>query len=166
MLDRFTAFDWRYMNAGHLEHVIEIDANHNGWSEADFRRTLRQKDVTAGVIALGPADGVFEIVPGFIVYQLQHDHYQILNFAVAEHYRGQGFGKFLIDYMKRRSGMSKTRRRLRLVVSDRHFETHCFLRSQGFRARQVIRNAFGRDAGYEFTYSVDQPSKGRPLPGA
>jgi len=157
----------RWMIRRDMPEVMQIEAElfEVPWQEADFIRHLRQRNCIGMVAAVdvprreriaGPPD---ECVVGFMVYALEKTRILLLNFAVTEAYRRRGVGSQMIA--KLAAKLSPRRRRAIVCeVRESNVLAQIFFRSQGFRARKILRG-FYRDEdtdedAYRFVYRVGE----------
>jgi ribosomal-protein-alanine N-acetyltransferase len=119
------------------------------WCEEEFLRVLRQRNCIGMVAEHG------ERIVGFMIYELHRGKIQVLDFAVHPEFRRQGVGRQMI--LKLVSKLSSQRRdRIGILVRETNLASQLFLRMQGFRATEVIREHFpdtGEDA-YSLTYHM------------
>jgi len=155
----------RWMIVRDLPEVLAMEAASfdSAWTEADFRKVMRQRN-TLGTVAVAyrasnPAP-VFrgapdEAVVGYLIYGLHRNYYELLNFAVDPRCRRRGIGRQLIEKFtgKLRPGL---RRSVRLVVRDGNLPAQLFFRALGFRATGVLRGYYERldEDGYRMEYRV------------
>jgi ribosomal-protein-alanine N-acetyltransferase len=139
----------RWMIRRDMEEVLEIErlSFEFTWSEEDFIRSLRQRNV------IGMVAEVDERVVGSMVYALFRRRLELLNFAVDPEYRRRGVGTQLMDKL---IGKLSTNRRTRMTmeVRDGNLGGHLFLRAMGFRAALVM-NGYYEDSDedcYLFQY--------------
>lgn len=118
------------------------------WSEEDFIRCLRQRNMV-GMVAEYKGD-----VVGFDVYELHKHRLHILSIATRIDFWRHGIATRLIDKLKGKIN-PKTRRELTADVSEYSLNAQLFFRSQGFRCAKICRDHFndGTDA-YFMRYRV------------
>lgn len=133
------------------------------WSDADFRNTLRQRNVIAMVIekpwtcrcGTGGAQGCECVAPlaGFMVYELHKNFIRLLNFAVRYDDRRQGLGRQMVAKLK---GKLKDDRRTRIVTELResNLDAQLFFKAMGFRCTRTLRNWYAETSedAYEMVY--------------
>lgn len=140
----------RLMIRRDMPEVLEIEKAcfPHPWTEEDFIRCLRRRDVI-GMVAEYKGD-----VVGFDIYELHKNRICILSIATRSDLRRHGIGTQLIDKLK--SKMSPQRRHeLNADVSEYSLNAQLFFRSQGFRCAKILRDHFndGSDA-YFMRYRV------------
>lgn len=122
--------------------AIESACFANPWSEDDFLKVLRQRNVIGMVAEAG------DKVVGFMLYELHRTHLRLLDFAVDPAWQRSGVGQQMIDKIK--SKLSPCRR-TRIVdhVRETNLDAQRFYRAMRFRAVKIERAAFddtGEDA--------------------
>jgi len=105
------------------------------WSENDFLRCLRQRNVVWMVAEVG------QPMAGFMIYELHRNRLHLLSFAVHPDYQRRGIGSHMIQ--KLTSKLSPQRRnRLMLEVRETNVAAQLFFKSQGFRAVSLLRDFY------------------------
>lgn len=130
---------------------IEQQSFKCAWTEEDFLCTLRQRNCI-GMIAEQK-----EKILGFMVYELHNTKIHILNLAVHPEHRRQSVGTQMIERLQGK--LSEQRRTsLCMELRETNLPAQLFLRSQGFRAVNVLRHFYddtGEDA-FLFSYRIPQ----------
>ncbi len=142
----------RWMIRRDMPEVLDIEGKSFSmpWTDEDFLRALRQRNVIGMVAEIG------DFVKGFMVYSLHRKGLEILNFAVEPETRGRKIGHEMVEKLKGKLS-AQQRNWLRVVVRESDLRAQIFWRSQGFSAVQVSRDYFedtGEDA-YLFEYRQD-----------
>lgn len=118
------------------------------WTEEDFIRELRQRNVIGMVAEVG------DTIVGYMMYELRKHSLEVLNFAVHPDSRRHGVGTQMIDKL---IGKLSAQRRSRVcfVLPDDSLAGHLFLRARGFKAVSIARGFWddGQD-GYRFVHRV------------
>lgn len=130
---------------------IEDDSFEWPWSEEEFIRCLRQRNSIGMVATYG------DTVAGFMVYELNKSHLDVLDFAVAAEYRRRGVGSAMVAKLV--SKLSHQRRKeICLSCRERNLAGQVFFRSQGFRAVNVLRDFYEdtTEDAIRFVYSIHQ----------
>lgn len=126
----------RWMIRSDLPSAIDVDgrANRHAWSEDDFIRNLRKRNVI-GMVA--ERDGR---IVGVVVYMLFYDRTEVIRLSVDPEF-ADGCAARLVDKIKQRLHAG---RRDRIVVEMRETDMDglLFLRSQGFKAVCMKRRWF------------------------
>jgi len=89
-----------WMQKRHLKGITQIEeANHGweGWSEKDFVRNLRDKNII-GMVSL-----VSDVVGAYVVYELREKEIFILKWEEAKELAGSRVGLVLMQTMKRKA---------------------------------------------------------------
>jgi [ribosomal protein S18]-alanine N-acetyltransferase len=136
--------------------AIEHAAFAEPWSEDDFLRCLRHRNV----IAL--AAEVDEGIAGYVVYECHKTSLTILNLAVHPNHRCQGVGRSLVEklYFK----LTPTRRnRITLQISDRNLPGHLFFRALGFRCVKVVRHPYCQNDSDAYVLVRRCPPEDQPV---
>jgi ribosomal-protein-alanine N-acetyltransferase len=137
----------RWLIRKDLGEVLKIEnaAYGDPWSENDFIEQLRERS-TIGMVV----ESEFGVV-GYMVYQLQAEHIELLNFAISPGYRRRRAGSVLIQ--KLISKLTEKRQYIKLYISERNLPGQLFFKSRGFRAVRVIRNFHENGVGaYEMVF--------------
>lgn len=141
----------RWMIRRDLDEVLHIERNSfpNPWTNEDFVHHLRQRD------EIGMVAEYEDAVIGFMVYQLGKTKLHVFDFAVDPIYRRHGIGSQLIDTLIRKLSRQR-RQRVTFDVRDSNLPMQLFLRSQGFKAVNVIRGQFedSDDDAYRFQFHI------------
>ncbi|MBV8267519.1 MAG: ribosomal protein S18-alanine N-acetyltransferase [Planctomycetaceae bacterium] len=121
------------------------------WCEEEFLRVLRQRNCIGMVAEYG------ERVVGFMIYELHKNKLHVLDFATHPEFRRQGVGRQMVAKLVGKLS-SHRRTRIALCVRETNLSGQLFLRIQGFRAIEVIREQYpdtGEDA-YLMHYLLDE----------
>lgn len=153
----------RWMIRADMPRVLMIEelcfAQPLTWTEDDFIRTLRRRDMIGMVIE----DAIGEI-RGYMLYELHRTRLHIVNFAVHPAYHREGFGAEMVK--KLFSKLSRVRRnRILLEVREGNTAAHLFFKVMGFKAIQVLKDFYEDSAedAYLFEAKLVAPAS-RPEP--
>ncbi len=83
------------MNIDHVDKVLDIEKAsflHSVWKKLDFIKAVKSKQTLCDVI-INDSE-----VTGYIIVQTVKPKASILNLAVDEKFRGEGFGSKLLDH--------------------------------------------------------------------
>lgn len=132
---------------------IEAESFELPWTHADFVRCLLRNN-RIGLVA--EHDGR---VVGFLLYEIQPTHFELVRMAVAPSHRRRLVGSCLVGRLKGR--LQATRRdRIVVVVRETNLAAQLFFRAAGLRATRILRN-FYRDTGedgYRMEFRLSWPS--------
>lgn len=105
------------------------------WSEEDFLRNLRQRNVIGMVVEKG------EAVVGYIIYELHKHKIEILKLDADRTLDWRIILKATLEkmYSKLSSGR---REKLEFIVQESDLSLQTTLKSEGFRAKKVLRKHF------------------------
>ena len=155
----------RWMIRRDMAEVLDIEREsfEFPWYEEDFIRCLRQRNCIGMVAEHG------DRVVGFMIYELHKTRLHIINFAVAEAFRGCDVGRQMAD--KLISKLSSQRRtRITLEVRETNLPAQLFFKQLGFRATSVLRSYYDdspEDAYLmQYRYVPDQIEATIPIRGA
>ncbi len=127
----------RWMIRRDMPEVLSIEASsfEFPWLEEDFIRCLRQRN------CIGMVAEHDDQVVGFMIYELNKNRIQVLNFAVAPEFRRRGVGTQMVAKL---IGKLSVQRRSRIVleVRETNLAAQLFFRTIGFRAISVLRNFY------------------------
>lgn len=136
---------------------IEREGFENPWTKKEFIRCLRCRN-NIGMVA-----EVSDRIVGFMIYELYKTHLDLLNFAVARHWRRRNVGVQMVG--KLISKLSQQRRtRILLEVREGNLPAQVFFQKQGFRAIRVLRDYY--DDSTEDAYRMEyrwKPTEEEPL---
>lgn len=115
--------------------AIECQSFEYPWTEPDFIRCLRQRNVIGMVAEYG------ERIVGFMIYELHKNRLHLLNLAVAPDFRRSGVGRRMVNKLV--SKLSRGRRnRIMLEIRETNLGAQLFFRELGFQAVSVLRDFF------------------------
>ncbi len=147
---------WMIRRDYHEVLAIEfVSFGTDAWTEDDFLTVLRERN-SIGMIA-----EVGDKVVGFLVYQLEMHHIEILNIAVDPEFRGRGVASQLVGKLTTKLN-SHRRSRIVVNVDERNIGGQLFFHRCGFKATAVVRRFYEnpeRD-GYRFTYGCEPEEEG------
>lgn len=132
-----TMFKVRWMIRRDMKEVLEIEnlSFEMPWTEEEFIRCLRRRT------CIGMVAEVEERVVGYMVYDLHKTSLELLTIAVDPDFRRSGIGAGMLDKLKAKLSLNR-RTRIACEVSEENIDAHLWLRSCGFRATGVVRNAY------------------------
>jgi ribosomal protein S18 acetylase RimI-like enzyme len=141
----------RYLLEHDLEAVMRIERASSSYprTQAELVAWLRP-DTRVGLIA-----GTQNCVVGYIIYEQTFHRLDLLDFVVAPAYRGRGVGHQMMVKMLDRLDISR-RTHLGIIVNERNVGGQLFLRHEGFRFVETLRDRYqdGADGeaedGYRF----------------
>ncbi len=138
----------------------ERDSFEYSWTEEDFLKCLRQRN------CIGMVAEAEDRVVGFMIYELHKNKLNVLNFAVAPHYRRQGIGTQMISKLSAKLTTHR-RSKVTLAVRESNLSAQLFFRNQEFKAVKVLKKFYedsGEDAfqmeyrvGSEYDDDLDRP---------
>lgn len=151
--DILTHIHIRWMLRRDMPEVLQIepDSFESAWTEDDFLRCLRRRNVIGQVAERG------EKVIGFMIYQLDKSQFHILNMAVSPAWRCRGVGSQLLAKLIGKLGLIR-RTRITLEVRETNLEAQVFFQKEGFRAVRVLRGHY--DDNDEDAYRMEYRMKG------
>ena len=127
----------RWMIRRDMPEVLAIEAAsfEFPWLEDDFIRCLRQRN------CIGMVAEHDDQVVGFMIYELNKNRIQVLNFATAPEMRRRGVG---MQMVRKLIGKLSAQRRTRILleVRETNLEAQLFFRDTGFRAISVLRDYY------------------------
>jgi ribosomal-protein-alanine N-acetyltransferase len=127
----------RWMIRRDMPEVLAIEASsfEFPWVEEDFIRCLRQRN------CIGMVAEHDDRVVGFMIYELNKNRIQVLNFAVDCEFRRRGVGTQMVAKLIGKLSAQR-RTRLALEVRETNLAAQLFFRTTGFRAVSVLRNFY------------------------
>lgn len=130
-------FEARWLIRRDMDGVLAIERESfpHPWTEAEFVRVLRHRNVIGKVVQVGVR------VVAFAIYELRRDEIEIVNFAVAREFRRRGAGRFLLGELAKSIGPPRGRR-IVCDVCEENLAGHLFLRACGWRCVKVKRDAY------------------------
>lgn len=127
----------RYMIRRDMPEVlgIELASFPNPWSEEDFVRILRNRNV------IGMVSEFKERVVGYMLCELSASRIDILNFAVHAAMQRRGIGTAMASNLY---GKLSPQRRSRIVLNIRetNLDAQMFFRAVGFQCVSTLRNFY------------------------
>jgi ribosomal-protein-alanine N-acetyltransferase len=140
----------RWMIRRDMPRVLEIEAESfsSPWTEREFIRCLRQRNIIGMVAEEG------DTVIGYMLYELHKSYIHVRNFAVASDFRRQGVGRKMAEKLKDKVHAHPYRDRIAVDVSDANLTAHLFWKANGFKAIGIVQQPFedcDNDA-YSFVY--------------
>jgi ribosomal-protein-alanine N-acetyltransferase len=134
--------------------AIEKESFEFAWDEEELIRCLRQRTCIGMVVEVG------DEICGFMVYELHKNRLHILNFAVGEKYRRNGYGAAMVNKL---IGKLTYQRRSRIVleVRETNLQAQLFWKSQGFRAVSVLKGFYedSDEDAYVMVYKVHEDAE-------
>ena len=127
----------RWMIRRDMPEVLTTEASsfEFPWVEEDFIRCLRQRN------CIGMVAEHDDQVVGFMIYELNKNRIQVLNFAVACEFRRRGVGTQMVAKLIGKLSAQR-RTRIALEVRETNLAAQLFFRTVGFRAVSVLRNFY------------------------
>ncbi len=124
----------RWMIRRDMPEVLAIEAAsfEFPWLEDDFIRCLRQRN------CIGMVAEHDDRVVGFMIYELNKNRIQVLNFATAPEMRRRGVGTQMVHKLVGKLSAQR-RTRILLEVRETNLAAQLFFRDSGFRAISVLR---------------------------
>ncbi|MEN6497323.1 MAG: ribosomal protein S18-alanine N-acetyltransferase [Thermoguttaceae bacterium] len=115
--------------------AIEQESFEFPWTEEDFIRCLRQRN------CIGMVAEHEDRVVGFMIYELNKNRIQVLNFATAADVRRRGVGTLMVAKLIGKLSVQR-RTRITLEVRETNLPAQLFFRATGFRAVSVLRSFY------------------------
>ncbi len=127
----------RWMIRRDMPEVLAIEAAsfEFPWLEDDFIRCLRQRN------CIGMVAEHDDRVVGFMIYELNKNRIQVLNFATAPEMRRRGVGTQMVHKLVGKLSAQR-RTRILLEVRETNLAAQLFFRDSGFRAISVLRDYY------------------------
>ena len=138
--------------------AIETASFEFPWVEDDFIRVLRQRN-NIGMVA-----EYDDQIVGFMLYGLQKNQIDLLNFAVHPDMRRNQIGQQMANKLIGKLTPQR-RNRIRLEVRESNLSAQLFFKEAGFRAVSVLRDWY--DDTTEDAYVMEyrhQKEQSKPLP--
>lgn len=119
------------------------------WTEKEFIRCLRQRDMVAMVAEVGDQIG------GYCVYERDGEIISLANLAVVPHLLRLGIGARMVDELKSQLSL---RRQVRIVceIRESNLSAQLFFKAMGFRAVAVLRDFYedSPEDAYQFHFVI------------
>lgn len=128
--------------------AIESSSFRTPWTDEDFLCCLRQLN------CIGMVAESWNVVRGYMIYELHKGSLELLNIAVKPDVRLRGVGRQMID--KLTAKINQRRREINVRVRETNLDAQLFFRACGFRAIGVSPGHYedtGEDC-YLMRYSV------------
>jgi len=127
---------------------IEQASFNRPWTEEDFLRCLRQRNIIAMVAEH------HESIVGYMLYLLCRHHIELFNFAVHPAWRRRHIGSQMASRLVGRLS-SHGRSAITLTLHEANLAAQLFFRKQGFLAVDVLRAHYDGDRdGFVMRYDV------------
>lgn len=151
-----------WMKKSHMPRVMAIEESNNaweGWSEKNFTKNLREKQI------IGMVSEIQGVVVAFCVYELREKELVLMKFEVAKEIeKVTKAGHVLLEQVKQKA--SKMGRVVRMVMPENResIPKYQFFAAEGFESR-LKRNFFSEtdgdsnkiyNDGYEFSWKSDE----------
>jgi ribosomal-protein-alanine N-acetyltransferase len=153
--------DVRWMIRRDMPETLAIEAAsfEFPWLEDDFIRCLRQRN------CIGMTAEHDEHVVGFMIYELNKNRIQLLNFAVLPEMRRQGIGTQIIRKLIGKISR-QNRTRILLELRETNLAAQLFFRKNGFWAISVLRDYYEEtpEDAYLMQYRCVTPQETRFVP--
>ena len=124
--------------ADNYRRIVEIEkqSQTNGWTIADFRKTIESHGVLGTVIF----DEQDEKIIAYYVYEMEDNGINLLNFAVDPNYRRKGLGTAMMKLLKNRLHLRRSY--LTANVRESNLQMQLFLKANQFLATKVEHNYY------------------------
>jgi [ribosomal protein S18]-alanine N-acetyltransferase len=146
----------RWMIRGDMKEVLAIEKEsfEHFWDEEEFIRCLRQRNCI-GMVCEGN-----DTILGYMIYEIHKNRIHLLNFAVDQKYRRNGYGSAMIQKLVGKLSYQR-RSRITLEVRESNLPALNFFKSQGFRAVDIIKDFYEEttDDAIVMSYRVNQESE-------
>lgn len=146
----------RWLIRRDMPDIVEIESESfdHPWSEEEFTRQLRHRNVIAMVAEVGGR------VLGYMVYELHNTQIVLLNFAVDRACRRRGVGRAMAEKLM---GKLHHHRRTRIVadVRETNLAAQLFFRSLGWQCISIVPDAYEDvdEPAYRFVYRVNSAAE-------
>ena len=149
----------RWMIRRDMAEVLAVEAAsfEFPWLEEDFIRCLRQRN------CIGMVAEHDDRVVGFMIYELNKNRIQVLNFCTAPEFRRRGVGSQMVAKLVGKLSAQR-RNRIALEVRETNLAAQLFFRECGFRAVSVLREFYEDtpEDAYLMQYRF-RPEKAAPM---
>src|SRR3990172_3156661 len=127
----------RWMIRRDMPEVLAIEAAsfEFPWLEEDFVRCLRQRN------CIGMVAEHDDRVVGFMIYELNKNRIEVLNFATSVEHRRRGVGSQMTAKLIGKLSAQR-RNRIALEVRETNLAAQLFFRECGFRAVSVLKDFY------------------------
>ena len=150
-IERTTMVHIRWLILADKDRVLEIEKGsfEYPWTEEDFLRALRQRNIIGMVAERGDA------VLAFMIYELHKSKLHLANFAVDPDYRRHRIGTQMISKLCSKLA-SHRRTHITTQVRESNLAGQLFLRKCGFRCTKVERDYYDdtREDAYLMRYTL------------
>ncbi len=132
--------------------AIDTKAYEEYWTVDNFKSRLKEKSVTCLVVEDEGA------VVGFLVYELFLHRFSLLRIGVASSYRRKKIGSILLRELA--SKLTDKRPLISAEVRESNLPVQLFLKSQGYKAVEVLRNYYSdtEEDAFVFHYRTETSS--------
>jgi len=145
----------RWMIRRDLAEVLEIEraSSPDAWDELEFLDQLRRRN------CIGMVADLHDQVAGYMIYELGKRELKVLRLVVDPRWRRKGVGAQMVAKLVGK--LSHLRRsRIWVHVRESNLAAQLFLRSQRFRAVEIVRECYAdtNEDAYVFCYALESLS--------
>lgn len=130
-------------------NIEELCFGDLAWSEDEFIRYLRQRNVIGMVADTVVTDGEYHgaVVVSYMIYELHEHRLHLANLAVHPTYQRRTVGEQMMANLGSKLHADR-RHRILTEVRETNVSAQLFFKAQGFRAQQILRDFWrtGEDA--------------------
>ena len=128
----------RWITRKDISKLVILDRrNPHHWVYDEFVNNLKRR------YCYGFLAEYQEKVVGFAIYEVDKKYIHVINFAVHPEFRRTGIGSQLLSVILDKLG--RKRKIIDFSVSERNLNFQLFLKSNDFKAVQILRKHFGQD---------------------
>jgi len=157
----------RWMIRKDMEQVLDIERSRfeYPWSEEDFIKCLRQRNVIGMVADVSNDRQEYLAIAGYMVYELHPRRLHLLNIAVGVPFEGRGIGRKMIAKIQGKLSLER-RTRIATEVRESNTDAQLFFKALGFNCVNVLHDFYDEERShpdedaYSFVYRhrVEKPS--------
>lgn len=141
----------RYLIRRDMPSVMEInDELGIATSETEYKEFLRKRD------CIGMVAEIDDVVVGYVMYRFSKQNTEIVHFGVNPHASGKGVGRAMVEKLKAKDRIIKTRRKIIACVDEYNVAFQVFLRACGFRCVKAERGFFEHGDMFLFELELER----------
>lgn len=139
----------RWITRKDISKIVRINHfNSPHWSYDEILNNLKQKH------CYGFLAEYQDKIVGFAIYEVDKQYIHVINLSVHPDFRRTGIGSQLLAILLDKLGTK--RRIIDFIINERHIDFQLFLKTNGFKATEILRKYFNKDDAYVMNFQVEE----------